>query len=143
MGDQPKKTGKDMGGQQAGTDDRGRNVWIDPIDDVELELVSTAKLKLILDSGNEQQKDRIRELADGEDGVLACSTETNRFEVLKEDELTLEAVCEPGGEEEDSLVTTQALRKILKIADEPEEPEEDTEDESRGYNPYDSGSVEP
>lgn len=139
MGDEFSKGGKSKGDREVGGDARGGNVWEKPIQDVELELVSTAKLKLILDSGDKEQKDRIRELADGEDGVLARSIETNQFEILRDDAFTIEPVDAPDGDQEDSLVTTQSLRKILKIESEPEVTEPDVDDGDRGYNPYDSG----
>jgi hypothetical protein len=111
-------------------------------------------LKKILDSDDEEQKRKIRDAADGGDGVLAQDTSTNDFEIISDDELqkalaqsdeqnasnqsadnVLEPLEKADGDEELSLVTTQVLRRILGTeADETE----DATDEHGGYNPYDS-----
>lgn len=154
MGDELKKTIKIKRGEKLGADSRGRNVWTKPIKEVELELVSTVMLQRIIDSGDENQQDRIRELAQGEDGVLARSTDTNELEVIRDAELqaalegaatsdqpSLESIDSNNSMEELSLVSTQALRQILKIDGDVDdsEPEPDSRDEGGGYNPYDSG----
>ena len=139
MGDKTRKSGKSGSNRGIGTDDSGRNVWVKPIEDVELELVSTIRLQRILESADKEQKDRIRELADGDDGFLAQSTETNRLEILPESRFTLEPVAESDDEEEVSLVSTQSLRKILNIEGETADAEPEIDDGDHGYNPYDSG----
>ena len=139
MGDELRRTVKIRRDRKVGDDGSGRNVWTKPIEEVELELVSTATLKRVLESGEKAHKARLRELADGKDGVLARSSENNEFQILAEDDFTLEPVDRPGGEEELSLVTTQALRRILKTEGASEGGQQDTRDEGGGYNPYDSG----
>ena len=139
MSDELRKTVKIKRDRKVGTDDRGRSVWTNPVEEVELELVSTVQLKRILDSGEKEHKDRIRELADGKDGVLARSTGTNEFEILSEDSFTLEPVDKPAGEEELSLVTTQQLRRILQTDGASQDAEHGAKDEGGGYDPYESG----
>lgn len=132
MNDELRKTVRIKRGEKAGTDARGRNVWTKPVEEVEFELVSTVMLKRILESDKKEHKEQIRKLADAEDGILARSTDTDNFEILQQDEF------EDDGEL--SLVTTQALRRVLKGDDAAEdEPEPELEDAGGGYNPYDSG----
>ena len=146
MSDELKRTIKIKRGETAAgdndSDNDARNVWTKPIEEVELELVSTVMLKGIIDSGDQEQNNRIRELAAGEDGVLARSTDTNELEVISESEV--EASLEPlDAAAELSLVSTQALRKLLKTEDEPEDAEAEADAEpgydAGKYNPYDSG----
>lgn len=156
MSDELDKTIKLKRNSKVGTDSRGRNVWTKPIEPTELELVSTVMLQKILATGDESQKKKIREAAEAKDGVLAKDSGSNEFEIITEDELeaaiaaadseadgdqntefTLELVGDSEGEEELSLVTTQALRKIF-TGDEEEASEQDGPADPGGYNPYDS-----
>lgn len=140
MGDDLRKTGTIRRERETGSDEVEKLIWIDSDEEVELELVSTIVLQRILDSGEKKEQDRIRELAGGADGVLARSIENDELEILSEEDYVLEPVEELDGSGELSLVTTQALRKMLKLEeDAPEEAEPETE--VGGYNPYDSGSV--
>ena len=157
MSDDLYKTIKIKRNSNVGADSKGRTVWTKPIEETEFELVSTQMLKQILDSDDEDKKAKIRALAEAEEGVLACAAGTNEFEILPENELeaalqaannpnapnipsdfTLESVSESGDEEELSLVSTQALRKVLNIEDDGDD-EPETEDSGGGYNPYDRG----
>ncbi|MFQ5609687.1 MAG: hypothetical protein ACE5F8_05390 [Woeseiaceae bacterium] len=157
MGDDLYKTIKIKRDRNVGTDSQGRTVWTKPVEETELELVSTQELRKILDSDDDGKKEKIRALADTQDGVLACSTSSGEFEILAESELeaalqaandpdspfvarevTLESISESDGDEELSLVSTQALRKVLNIED-PADAEADDDDAGAGYNPYDRG----
>ena len=139
MDDELRKTVKIKRARKVATEAGDRNVWSKPIEEVELELVSTGQLKNILESGKQEHKDRIRELAGGQDGVLARSAETHEFEILAEDSFTLEPADKTGDEGELSLVTTQALRRILKSEDARDDQAASSgRDEGGGYNPYDS-----
>lgn len=61
------------------TDDRGRTVWNEPVESVELELVSTTALEKILGSDDGKTRGEIRRLIKGrKDGVLAKDTATGR-----------------------------------------------------------------
>ena len=158
MGDDLSRTIKIKRDSKVGTDSQGRTVWTKPVEETEFELVSTVMLKQILESGDDDTKDKIRALADAQDGLLACSTDSNEFEILPDDELEaalqaannpespnrlqqfkLERVSETEEEDEElSLVSTQMLRRILDVDDEGgDEPE--AEEIGGGYNPYDHG----
>ncbi len=138
-------------------DDRGRSVWIDPVKSAELELVSTVMLERVLKSDDEGRKKKIRAAATGKDGVLAHDWENDSFKIVHDAELmallemtpdgmvaikSADVIYEPAGSldeagEELSLVSTQALRRILKI-DEPEAPSGDDDSANCGFNPYDN-----
>ena len=136
------------------TDDRGRTVWNVPIEDTELELVSTTMLKQIIESDDEHAKKRIAEAASDKDGVLAHNPADNQFQIIEDDDLeaALNSAASAGdmevqiasedapefddsddSSEELSLVSTQMLRQLLEI----EEDEEDSEPRDSGFNPYD------
>lgn len=136
------------------TDDRGRSVWAEPAEEAELELVSTMMLKQMLQSENVDQKQRLAKAASGKQGVLAHNVGNDDFEIIDDDDLkaalasadsrpsgaaaadvTYEPLLEQAdtGDEELSLVSTQALRQILSIDDD----EDDTElDPGGGFDPY-------
>jgi hypothetical protein len=132
MGDELYRTVKIKLNREDGTDSQGRPVGTNPAEETEFELVSTMMLKQILESDDDQKKDQIRGLANEEDGVLACSTDSAEFKILLDDELEsalksspnpelAEAVggsavdvTEKSDEEEDiALVSTQLLRTML------------------------------
>jgi len=159
MDDELDKTIRIQRDRSVGTDSRGRSVWTKPIAPVELELVSTMMLEQILESGDEQHTQRIRELAETGDGYLARDTSSDEFEIVRDDELeaalqeasrgtsggtspswTLERVAEDDGQDQElSLVSTQVLRKML-VPDAPNDATaEPGEDDLGGYNPYDKG----
>ena len=155
MSDELKQTVRILRRSKVATDDRGRTVWVDPVETVELDLVSTAMLERVLSSDDEESKRKIKEAAAGKDGVLAHDTLNDSFEIVDDADLQaiLEAVpsgmdaikaadvvYEPLAERADtgdelSLVSTQALRRILKIDDEPLVV--DDEFANQGFNPYD------
>lgn len=128
-------------------------------DSLEFELVSTQMLEQILQDADDIPKNQIRELAETGDGWLARDTESERFEIVKDDELELAlqsinngapSAGIPGSDFEkvDSnnddtaddlcLVSTQHLRKILKSDSDEWSPEDpDAPDASdAGFNPY-------
>jgi len=87
MSDELFKTVKIKINRKVGTDSQGRTVWTKPVEETEFELVSTEMLKGILESGDDQKKDQIRALADEEDGVFACASDSDAFEILPDEEL--------------------------------------------------------
>lgn len=115
------------------TDDRGRTVWAETIETAQLELVSTAQLKTILQSDDDKTRNSIERLILGkDDGVLARDPATGLFEVISDEDLqailasddklpptlrpadvTLEQVGDDAGDAM-SLVSTQMLRKIIR-----------------------------
>jgi len=156
MSDDLDKTIKLQRNSKMGTDSRGHSVWTKPIEPTELELVSTGMLEKILESDDESQKEQIRKIAEGKDGLLARDSSSNAFEVVAESEVeaalaaansedvdseragfTLELVGEPDAPEELSLVTTQILRKRL-AGDEGATSDSDAPGDQGGYNPYDN-----
>ncbi len=157
MGDELYRTVKIKLNRKDGTDSQGRTVGTNPAEETEFELVSTMMLKQILDSDDDEKKDQIRGLVDEEDGVLACSTDSDEFKILLDDEFeaalksspnsdvaelvdlaggtAIESMDESDEEENLALVSTQLLRTILHDEDEAEaEPQEEIK--IGGYNPY-------
>jgi hypothetical protein len=133
------------------TDDRGRTVWNEPVETVELELVTTGRLEQILQADDADTRRHLREAARGKDGVLAHDPRRGRYEIIDDDDLKVPAgfsqagdpptvVLEPlsslasidGGEL--SLVSTQALRRIIRV--EKSEPEEELLEPDQGFDPY-------
>jgi hypothetical protein len=127
----------------------------------ELELVSTIVLEKILGSDDAKTRDEIRRLAAGKkDGVLARETATGHFRIVSQGEarkrvesadrrpaphqapVTQKPVAETTRQSADelSLVSTQVLRKILKL-EEPAKEEKPAvgiirKDKHGGFDPY-------
>ena len=160
MGDELYRTVKIKLNRKDGTDSQGRAVGTNPAEETEFELVSTMMLKQILESDDDQKKDQIRGLANEEDGVLACSTGSDEFRILLDDEIesalksspnpelaggSAVDVTEKSDEEEDiALVSTQLLRTMLHDDDktdvEPNKADGEPKEEFKigGFNPYDT-----
>ena len=154
MNDDLTKTVRIQRSEKIGTDSRGRSVWTKPIEPTEFELVSTMMLEQILTSDDEAKKQRIRDVDQSNDGVLARDTSNDQFEIVSDEELeaALQAAGgvtrfshpadlvqedqadEPADEEELALVSTQLLRQML----DPNADESAADDEG-GYDPYSSG----
>ena len=142
------------------TDDRGRTVWNEPVEDVELELVSTTALQKILQSDDGQTRGEIRRLVAGrKDGVLARDAATGVYQIVSDSDLKAalgtgavqdkpmrgaEVTASPISEktrlsaDELSLVSTQVLRKVLKPDGtvEYEKPVAGKKDKFGGFDPY-------
>ena len=143
-------------------DDRGRTVWNEPVEEVEIELVSTTALEKILTSDDRKTCAEIRRLAAGKkDGVLARDTATGVFQIVSDADLKAaikatgvqdkprrgsEVIAPPLSEEtrasadELSLVSTQVLRKIVgpDVKAEYEKPAAGKKDKFGGFDPYDN-----
>ena len=139
------------------TDDRGRSVWVGDVETAELELVNTMMLKKIIDSGDDERRERLEKVAAGKQGVLAHDARDDSFQIIDDDDLkaaleasagndehgrpadvTLEPLMEQAdGEDELSLVSTQALRRILR-PDAPPEDEDPGIIDDTGFDPYNS-----
>jgi len=139
-------------------DGNGRSVWVDPVANAELELVSTQMLKQMLTSRDESDRKAIEEATDvATEGVLARNPSNGQFEIIEDDELqailnenqglpklsrpadaTLEPLRDYADDDQLSLVSTQALRKVLGDDGEDEEQPVAAEMEPVGFNPYDS-----
>jgi len=139
------------------SDGDGRSVSADPVESAQLELVSTQILKQILSSNDVENREAVKEAAKSTgEGVLARDPATGYFEIIEEDEL--QAILDSGQElpklsrpsdvtveplhdyadcDHLSLVSTQALRRVLVDDDEKEEPEP-VEIDVGGFNPYNS-----
>jgi hypothetical protein len=137
------------------TDERGRTVWTGTVETAQLELVSTAQLKQILESSDPESRSAIEKVVSGEtEGVLARDPATGLFEIISDSDLqaalretgdlpppqaSADDILEPasGNTEALSLVSTQVLRKVLKTgAAKPEQPKKDP---GGGFDPYNSG----
>ncbi len=159
MSDELKKTVRIVRKPKVALDEHGHSVWTEPVEAVELDLVSTTMLKEILDSDDKKAKRRIEEAAQGKDGVLAHDTQNNKFEIIDDDDLQAaldsaanapdqtrpaDVVLAPlsehinEDEEELSLVSTQMLRQIL-ASDDPEADPGGSENDDGGFDPYNSG----
>lgn len=137
------------------TDGRGRAVWGEPIEDTELELMSTQALQAALECAEQADRDSMQALAEGDkDGVLVRDLATGLFEIMSEEELKLllendanemaaktefvnsaNLACSGEGDQL-SLASTQILRKVLKGSDSSESGQESEDSTSR--DPYNS-----
>lgn len=140
------------------TDGHGRSVWADPVESAELELVSTQMLKVMLSTRDDTDRKAIEAAArSSADGVLARHPESGRFEIIEDDELqaildvnqglprisrpadaTLEPLKDYADDDQLSLVSTQALRKVLDDDSADSANDAGTADEPAGFNPYDN-----
>lgn len=153
-------------------DDRGRSVWADPVESGNFDLISTQDLRRIIDSGDDENMRAIEAVAaSDEDGVVVRNSSTGMFRVIDENELQamlandrkrpndvsppdvgLEPVRpQTDGDDELSLLSTQALRQIIKSEQSVPAPKskpgehkiggelDDLPDRGGGFNPYDSG----
>ena len=155
MNDDLNKTQRILRSPKVTTDERGRTVWVDPVETANLELVSTQMLKQIIDAGDEVTHKNLREMAEGEQGLLARDIDKGRFEVISDEELqhildgtdkeyeaskrasvAEEPVAEVVADEEElELVSTQMLRIILSPEDEEKKAAEGSAE--TGFDPYD------
>ena len=140
------------------TDERGRSVWSGEVEEAELELVSTMMLKTLLSSKDAERKQQLEAAAASKDGVLAKNLSSGAFEIIDDDDLMAalasadehsdklraadmanEPLLELADTEDEalSLVSTQALRKILGQPE--QEPEPAKVDKAGGFDPYNSG----
>ncbi len=155
MSDDLKKTIRLVRKNKCITDDRGRTVWNVPIENTELELVSTERLEQMIAADGKRAKERIAQAAEQKDGILAHNAADDRFEIIDDDDLmaALDSAADTkdrevklasedapefddasGGEEELSLVSTQMLKQLLDVEDAGEEEAPPAES---GFNPYD------
>ena len=114
-------------------------------------------LKVMLTSRDESDRKAIREAANTEtDGVLVRDPQSGSFDIIDDDELqaildvnqglpkiskpadaTLEPLRDYADDTELSLVSTQALRKVLNGDDEDSANDDVVPEEAAGFNPYD------
>jgi hypothetical protein len=158
MSDEFKRTVRILRHPKVKSDDRGRTIWVDPVESAGLELVSTVMLERVLSSDDENRKQKLKDAAAGKDGVLAHDLEKDSFEIVDDADLmamlemtphgmdaikSADVIYEPLSSladtgEELSLVSTQALRRILKLDNETDAAEDNDESVDRGFNPYDN-----
>ncbi len=148
MNDKLNQTQRILRSSKVATDDRGRTVWVDTVETASLELMSTQMLKKVIDSNDAEAKDRLRKIAEGENGLVARDIDKGRFEVINDEELQQildgtdgEPGVEEGGSAADEgeleLVSTQMLRIALNVQDDEEAPGE--EPAGGGFDPYNNG----
>lgn len=143
-------------------DDRGRTVWNEPVQEVELELVSTTALQKILASDDGKTRGEIHKLAAGrKNGVLARDAATGVFQIVsnadvqaaldkvevqdrprRASEVTAPPISEKTrlAADELSLVSTQILRKVLnpdgKVEYKKPAGTKGKKDKYGGFDPY-------
>ena len=83
MSDELKKTIRLVRENKCITDDRGRTVWNVPIENTELELVSTQRLKQMIEADGRRAKERIAKVAEEKDGILAHNPADDRFQIIE------------------------------------------------------------
>ncbi|MDJ0750450.1 MAG: hypothetical protein QNJ11_13270 [Woeseiaceae bacterium] len=156
MSDDLKKTMRLVRKSKCITDDRGRTVWNVPIENTELELLSTERLEQMIEADGQRAKDRIAKAAAEKEGILAHNAEDDRFQIIDDDDLlaalnsaadvsarevSLASEGAPtfddaeGDEEELSLVSTQMLKQLLNVEG---DSEDDVQPAESGFNPYDN-----
>ncbi len=139
------------------TDGSGRPVRAESLETVDIELFSTGEIRKILGSKDEAAIKAIEDAAEsGDEGVLARNIATGLFEIVDNSDLqaiieqdvrprkhekVADIIYEPAFDSEKSidelsLVSTMALRKILKEDDVDEPIAEEIDD--AGFDPYDS-----
>lgn len=129
------------------------------MDSAELELVSTQMLKVMLSSRDARERQAIEDAANGSgDGVLARNPQDGQFEIIDDDELqaildvnqglpkiskpadaTLEPLKDYADDEQLSLVSTHALRKVLHGDADESANDADVSGEATGFDPYNNG----
>ncbi len=127
MSDEFKQTIRILRKPKPGGGDSDRNVWSDPVDTIELELVSTVMLKKVLSSNDDSAKRKIEQAFDDNrdtDGLLAHDPASGSYQIVDDQ-----------GNDEFSLVTTQMLHRILK-KDDPEAGDGELDDLDTGFDPY-------
>ncbi len=163
MTEELKNTVRIIRKSKVATDDRGRSVWVDPVESSELELVSTMMLETLLQEDDEATRQQLLDVADLDDGLLAHDPEKDAFEIVSDDDLqaalaaasdtpaptrssdVVYEIEEPVDDiEELSLVSTQMLKAMLDPADVPggtliEDDDEPPKPAGGGFDPYNSG----
>lgn len=134
------------------TDELGRNIWNKTVESSHLELVSTEMLNEIIKADDHDTNDQLREVAEGEDGLLTHDLDTDTFAIISEKELLqildgaetdVDARMSTGhadepavqnvmGDNELELVDTQMLRQLLR-------PDDEEGSAERGFDPYNRG----
>lgn len=138
------------------TDNRGRTVWVDEVEDAEFDLMSSQELRLALLAADDSDRESIRAAAEcGTEGVVARDRATGLYEIISEAQLeelmsvdkdlaasirrceSVPELVDDAGENGLSLVSTQTLSRMLNH-DEFDDMA-DAEEDNRGVNPYDRG----
>ncbi|MEM1174911.1 MAG: hypothetical protein AAGI27_08865 [Pseudomonadota bacterium] len=146
------------------TDDRGRSVWVDPVETAELDLVSTAMLETLLSGDDEATRKHLLDVASTSDGLLAHDPEKDAFEIVSDDDLQAALAAAADSPvpaptrsadvvyeidqtvddlEELSLVSTQMLKAMLDPAAVPggtllDDDDMQVEESSGAFDPYNS-----
>ncbi len=112
------------------SDSSNTNVWSEPIESIEFELVSTASLKKLLttDEDTRRKLETVAAEATGTPGVLAHNVDNDRYEIV-----------DAQGSDEFSLVSTQMLTHMLKSDAQPAtDADLLPDDPNSGFDPYNS-----
>lgn len=138
------------------TNGRKRSERLDPAASAELELVSTQMLKVMLSSRDNSDRRAIEKAADtATEGVLARNSGNGQFEIVEDEYLqailsdmqglptlsrptdaTVEPLRDYVDDDHLSLVSTQALRRVLDDDSDSENDPVVTDTEPSDFNPY-------
>ena len=153
MNDKLDKTQNILRSSKLTKDEHGRTILTDAAETQSLELMSTQMLQALIDENSDATNKDLRQLAEGESGLVVRDTEKDSFKIISDDELnkilrgsdpdsnerTLSGLIEEeivdtaDGSEELDLVSTQMLRIALNLDD-----KDDTDEEplDLGFDPY-------
>ncbi|MEN7342152.1 MAG: hypothetical protein AAAFM81_04385 [Pseudomonadota bacterium] len=133
------------------TDDVGGQVWMDSVKSAEFEILSTMRLKVMLDEDPELAREQLKQAASAGDGLIARNVDDNTLNVMPDDTLRAALNNTPGDYESEqtpsdldelTLVSTQMLRVVLEKPElTPKEVSEELEliaeqESMGGFDPY-------
>ncbi|MEO0576156.1 MAG: hypothetical protein AAF004_11895 [Pseudomonadota bacterium] len=142
------------------TNDVGGTVWVDTVESVELEMVSTMMLEVMLEADEGTTRMQLQQLETSQNGLLAHDRKNDSFEVVRGDELKAALAGStgqsapqrnadharyaveqtPDAAEELSLVSTQMIQVMLEKPElSPQQVSEELqllEEASGGFDPY-------
>ena len=154
MNDKLNQTQRILRSSKFTTDEKQQSVRVDTAESGTLELMSTQMLQQVIEKSDSDTTASLRKLAAGEDGLIARDVDTDRFEIISDQELenilsgsdsesfsnthvgSLEErkVETVDADEQLELVSTQMLRVALNLKDDEETPDEDPVGVS--FDPY-------
>ncbi|MFK8053014.1 MAG: hypothetical protein AB8F65_08555 [Woeseiaceae bacterium] len=139
------------------TNDVGGTVWVDSVEPVELELVSTMMLEVMMDTDEDETRRQLKQLPEDGEGVLAHDPKRSEFQVVHCDEIEAALSGNAGpstpnpdlvhddDELELSLVSTQMIKVMLDHPElSPQEVSEEVQlieeiESAGGFDPYNNG----
>lgn len=134
MGDMHSKTIRLRRPAKIRTNEHGRSVWAEPVEEIELELMSSQTLEAVLAKQEAAATAAIDRIVNSDtDGVVVRECATGLYCVISEDDL-LEAIDANGGNQgELNLLKTQELRKMVST----DRSAAGSDEDASGFDPYD------